>query len=123
MRPTTTRTTTPPQTPGFGQRRVPINTYQLSGEISLGPAVSTVSKRYVSVHFDCIVEASFWNARLIRSHNHENGRQKRHSAIHYDLMQEQMSQVSSGKIYFTATYSQPCNIISSPPIATITMEE
>nr|XP_002127986.1 uncharacterized protein LOC100175308 [Ciona intestinalis] len=122
-RTTTRRTTTPPQTPGFGQRRVPMKAYQLSGEISLGPAVSTVTRRFVSVHFDCSVEASFWNARLLRSHNHENSRKKRHSAIHYDLVQEQSGHVASGKIYFTATYSEACDIISNPPIATITMEE
>ena len=63
----------------------------------------------------------FWNARVTQRQNH--GRSKRSdvgvSSTHYELLQETEEQVNSGKIYFTATFDEPCNLEANPPVAVL----
>ncbi|XP_076805501.1 uncharacterized protein LOC143449269 [Clavelina lepadiformis] len=99
------------------------NAYQMTGTIDLGTPAPGISKRFISIHFDCPVQAIFWNARLILRHNHENQRKKRHAAIHHDLLQEKPRDVASGKIYYMVNFDSPCDILANAPIAKLQKEE
>ena len=41
------------------------------------------------------------------------------AANRFDLVQESVEQVKSGKIYFQATFLEPCDINRNPPVAII----
>jgi len=113
-------TSTPRPLPTNGER-ADVNIYQASGEVKLGAPSSGVKSRLATLHFDCPVDAVFWNARVTQRQNH--GRSKRSdvgvSSTHYELLQETEEQVNSGKIYFTATFDEPCNLEANPPVAVL----
>lgn len=111
-------TTTTKATIGTG---ADVMVYQLSGEVSLGEAARKVVQRYISVQFNCKVEATFWNARLVSKANHDNG-DVTDGANRYELLQERKAEVASGKVYFSATFVEPCDVNANPPIATVVDE-
>ena len=49
----------------------------------------------------------------------EGNRRKREIATNYKLIQEESTSLKSGKIYFTATFVFPCDIVANPPVATL----
>ncbi|XP_076807142.1 uncharacterized protein LOC143450466 [Clavelina lepadiformis] len=119
-RSTTTRRTTTPRTtttttagPPGTSRRVPVMAVQLTGDFDLGTPANRVSKRYVTVYFDCPATAQFVNARLVSNPD----------KFQYDLVQEQSEHIASRKIIYYVTYDEACNIGSNPPIATVMDEQ
>ena len=37
----------------------------------------------------------------------------------FELLQESIEQIRSGKIYFQATFLEPCDINRNPPVASV----
>jgi len=121
-RPTdTTRRTTPRRTkPRQTTTQAPpensalINLYQMAGEIDLGQPDKGAESVTARISFNCKVEARFWNARLV-----SKGASGTMAANRFDLLQESVEQIRSGKIYFHATFLEPCDINRNPPVAII----
>jgi len=88
--------------------------FQIAGEVDLGQPNKSNVKRMARVFFNCNVEARFWNARLV-----SKGVSGTMAANRFDLVQESVEQVKSGKIYFQATFLEPCDINRNPPVAII----
>ena len=60
----------------------------------------------------------FWNARLVSKSNHDNS-DVTDEANRFDLLQETASDVAGGKVYFSATFGQGCDINANPPVASV----
>ncbi|XP_039251212.2 uncharacterized protein LOC120328749 [Styela clava] len=128
--PTTTTTTTAPATVSTsftttattttgrpGETLLAVQTLQIGGEINLPLAESGTMRRYISVHWDCPVIANFWNIRVTGYHDVAGS-----GGVHYNLLHEGY-EMGSGKFYYHAMFTQPCDLKAYPPIAKIIRDE
>nr|XP_039251213.1 uncharacterized protein LOC120328750 [Styela clava] len=114
---TSSTTTTTTTTPAPGETLLAVQTSQMGGEINLPLAESGTMRRYISVHWDCPVIASFWNIRVTGYHDVAGS-----GGVHYDLLHEG-NELDSGKFYYHAMFTQPCHLETNPPIATLIRDE
>jgi len=114
----TSRQTAPTTTQAPPENSALIKLYQMAGEIDLGQPDKGAHSVLARISFNCKVEARFWNARLVSRKSH-GAKDVTMAGNTFELLQESIEQIRSGKIYFQATFLEPCDINRNPPVASV----